>query len=188
MTTSLHVLGFSGSLRKASHNTGLLRAAAKVLPADMTFEIFDLTPLPFYNGDVEALGMPEPVQDFRARIAAADALLIACPEYNYSVTGALQNAIDWASRATRDAPTPLNEKPFAIMGVGGMFGTVRAQMHLRYMSLHSNMHPLNNPQFMLARARDKFDEHGNLIDEDIHQQIRQLLESLATWTRRLRSL
>ena len=187
MTTPIHVIGFSGSLRKASHNTGLLRAATKVLPDGMTLEIFDLTPLPFYNSDVEALGMPAPVQDFRTRIAAADALLIACPEYNYSVTGALQNAIDWASRATRDTPSPLNDKPFAIMGVGGQFGTVRAQMHLRQMSLHSNMHPLNT-QVMLARARDKFDEHGNLIDDTIHQQIRQLLESLAAWTRRLRSV
>lgn len=187
MTTPIHLLGFSGSLRKASTNTGLLRAAAEVLPEGMTLEIFDLTPLPFYNSDVEAAGMPAVVQTFRARIAAADALLIACPEYNYSITGALQNAIDWASRATRDTPTPLNDKPFAIMGAGGQFGTVRAQMHLRQMALHSNMHPLNSPQLMLARARDKFDEQGNVIDDTVRQQIRQLLESLATWTLRLRS-
>ncbi|MFN8495095.1 MAG: NAD(P)H-dependent oxidoreductase [Caldilineaceae bacterium] len=186
MTTPLHVLGFSGSLRKASLNSGLLRAAASVLPAGMTFEIFDLNPLPFYNSDVATVGWPEPVQQFHARLAAADALLIACPEYCYSVTGALKNAFDWASLGTREKPSPLNNKPLAILGAGGQLGTARAQAHLRQIVLHNNMHPLNEPQVLLARVRDKFDDQGNLLDDGIRAQVRLLLESLAAWTQRLR--
>ena len=185
MTTPIHVLGFSGSLRKASLNSGLLRAAAGVLPDGMTLEIFDLNPLPFYNSDITATGWPEPVQKFHASLAAADAFLIACPEYCYSVTGALKNAIDWASLGTSEKPSPLNDKPVAIMGAGGQLGTVRAQMHLRQIVLHNNMYPLNQ-QVLLARVRDKFDDQGNLLDDGIREQVRQLLVGLAAWTQRLR--
>src|SRR5436190_1845239 len=111
MTNLIHVLGFSGSLRKASYNTALLRNASDLLPEGMTLEIFDLTPLPFFNADVEAVGIPEAVQQFKEQIAAADALLIASPEYNHSVTGALKNAIDWASRPV--GHSVLNGKPMA---------------------------------------------------------------------------
>ncbi len=98
MNVPVRVLGFSGSLRKGSYNTGLLRAAAELVPDGMTLEIFDLATIPLYNGDVETAGAPEAVRQFKAAIAAADALLIATPEYNYSIPGVLKNAIDWASR------------------------------------------------------------------------------------------
>jgi len=125
----VHVLGISGSLRKASYNTALLRPASELLPRGMTLEVFDLSSIPLYNDDVRALGFPKPVQEFRSRIAAADALLIATPEYNFSIPGVLKNAIDWASRPP---DPPLDGKPLAIMGAStGNFGTVRAQMHLR---------------------------------------------------------
>ena len=98
MTNPIRVLGIPGSLRKASFNRGLLRAAAEMLPEGISLEVYDLGALPLYNADVEAAGLPEPVQDFQRRVESADALLFACPEYNYSMGGVLKNAIDWGSR------------------------------------------------------------------------------------------
>jgi len=183
MPTPVHVLGFSGSLRKASYNTGLLRVAAERLPDDMTLEIFDLAPIPPFNQDLEA-NPPEAVRRFKERIAAADALLIATPEYNYSIPGVLKNAIDWASRPPRESP--LNDKPLAIMGAGGQYGTVRAQLHLRHVAVYTNIHPLNKPEVMITRAWEKFDADGNLTDEASKKAIGDLLVALGAWTRRLR--
>jgi len=149
----------------------------------MTLEIFDLAPIPFYNEDLNVDGGPEPVKAFKARIAAADALLIATPEYLYSIPGVLKNAIDWASRPVKDSP--LNEKPIAIMGAGGIMGTSRAQMHLRQVAVYTNMHPLNKPEVQIQRAWEKFDQNGNLTDETVRQSVRSLLVALAAWTRRL---
>jgi len=189
MPSQIKVLGFSGSLRKGSSNTALLRAAVELAPETMKLEIFDLSPLPMYNGDVEQQGMPDAVREFREWIAAADALLIAVPEYNYSIPGALKNAIDWASRPTFGTqpplPSPLVDKPFAMMGAGGASGTMRAQFHLRQMAVHNDMHALNKPEIYLARARDKFDAEGNLVDGSTRETIRALLIALETWTRRL---
>ena len=183
MLDKIHVLGFSGSLRKASFNASLLRTAMDQLPDDMTLEIFDMAPIPFYNEDLNVDGGPEPVKTFKARIAAADALLIATPEYLYSIPGVLKNAIDWASRPVKDSP--LNEKPIAIMGAGGIMGTSRAQMHLRQVAVYTNMHPLNKPEVQIQRAWEKFDQNGNLTDETVRQSVRSLLVALAAWTRRL---
>jgi chromate reductase len=183
MKTNVHVLGISGSLRKASFNSGLLRAASQVLPEGMSLEIFDLSPIPFFNGDVDAVGVPEPVQHFKQCIAAADALLIATPEYNYSLPGVLKNAIDWASRPPKESP--LNGKPLAILGAGGQSGTARAQLHLRQVAVFTNMLPLNKPEVIVQRAWEKFDAQGNLTDETVRQQVRALLEALQAWTHRL---
>jgi chromate reductase len=184
-SASIHVLGFAGSLRKASLNASALRAAGELLPAGMTLEIFDLAPIPLYNGDVEAVGFPEPVQRFKERIVAADALLIATPEYNYSIPGVLKNAIDWASRPSDS--TPFKGKPAAIMGASpAMTGTVRAQYHLRQVCVYLNLFPLNQPELFIMRAHEKFDAQGRLIDEETRLRIGQLLEALAAWTRRLR--
>ncbi len=151
MTTPVHVLGFSGSLRRASFNSAALRAAQELVPDQMRLEIADITPIPFYNGDVEAAGVPAAVKDFTDRIRAADALLIVTPEYNYSIPGVLKNAIDWASRPPRDMP--LSGKPLAIMGAGGRVGTVRAQLHLRQVAVETNMLPLNSPRCILRVHR-----------------------------------
>lgn len=183
MTDSVHVLGFAGSLRQGSFNRGLLRAAASVLPDGMTLEIFDLAPIPLYNADVEAAGTPPPVQQFKERINAADALLIATPEYNQSIPGVLKNAIDWASRPARNSP--LKGKPLAVMGAGGMFGTVRAQLHLRQVAAATKMLPLVTPTLMVPKAREKFDADGNLLDDDIRQRIAALLAALLDWARQL---
>jgi chromate reductase len=179
----LKVLGISGSLRKGSFNTALLRAAAELLPEGMTLETFDLSPIPLYNGDVEAVGTPAPVVDFKARIAAADALLIVTPEYNYSIPGVLKNALDWASRPAMSSP--LNGKPLAMMGAGGRFGTTRAQHHLRQVATFTNMLPVNRPEVAVT-IMGSFDEDGRLINEDSRALIQQLLRALKDWTLKLK--
>lgn len=185
MTSPVHVLAVSGSLRRAAWNTGLLRAAAEVLPEGMTIEVFDLAPLPMYNQDIDTPDtIPAPARLLKERIAAADALLLATPEYNGSTTGALKNAIDWASRPVRSSV--LSEKPVAIIGAGGVSGTIRAQLHLRQIATVTNMHTLNRPAVMVQRAWEKFDADGNLTDEAVRHELRALLEALAAWTRRLR--
>ncbi len=185
MNHHLQVLGIAGSLRRASVNAGLLRAASTVLPEGMSLETFDLSPIPLYNGDLDGPNAPEPVRRLKERIAAADALLIATPEYNFSVPGVLKNAIDWASRPPKDSP--LNGKPLAIMGAGGVMGTVRAQMALRQIAVYTNMLPLNKPEVLVSRAWEKFDADGNLRDEPTLQQVRGLLEALAAWAWRLKA-
>lgn len=181
----LHILGFAGSLRRQSHNRALLCAAPELLPAAATLEIFDLDDIPFFNVDVEAVETPAPVLAFRDRIKAADALLIATPEYNYSVPGVLKNAIDWASRKGPDKTAPLDFKPAAIIGAGGMFGTVCAQMHLREILLHNQMHILAAPTLMLVRAGVHFDETGRLTNPDSREKLRRVLQALYNWTRQL---
>ena len=183
MTTPIHVLGFAGSLRKESFNRAALRAATELLPDGVTLETFDLRPIPLYDGDVEAAGLPDPVREFRSRIAASDALLIVTPEYNYSMPGVLKNAIDWASRPPDQ---PLNGKPVGIMGASrGGFGTARAQYHLRQTCVFTNMLPVNKPEVFISTAHEKFDAEGRLMDEAARRGIHMLLAALADWTRRL---
>ncbi len=184
MTEVVKILGFAGSLRKQSYNRSALRAAAKLVPAGITIETFDLDGIPPFNEDHER-EPPAAVRQFKAAISAADAVLIVTPEYNYSVPGVLKNAIDWASRPYGESAW--NGKPVGIMGASvGMFGTARAQYHLRQMFVFLNMLPLNQPEVLIANADEKFDEEGNLRDEKTAQKIRQLLEALADWTRRLK--
>ena len=184
MTTPIHVLGISGSLRRASWNTGLLNAAGELLPEGMALEIADLADIPLYNQDHDGPIAPEAVKHLKARIRAADALLIATPEYNGSIPGVLKNAIDWASRPMNDSS--LSGKPLAIMGAGGMGGTIRAQLALRQLSTSINTLIINRPQVQIMRSWEKFDAEGKLTDEQARQEIRALLEALAAWTRRLR--
>jgi chromate reductase len=184
MSDGLRVVGFAGSLRRGSLNHALLRAAGELAPPGVEVEIVDLLPIPLYNADIEAGGLPEPVLAFRERIAAADALLIATPEYNFSYSGVLKNAIDWASRPPR--PSPLDDKPLAIVGAGGRMGTTRAQYHLRQVMMHLNTHALNRPEVAIVRASEKFDHDGRLVDEETRALVRDLMLALADWTRRLR--
>jgi chromate reductase len=179
------ILGIAGSLRRASVNRGLLRAAQAVAPANVSIEIADLAPIPFYNPDVEALGLPEPVVDLRARIAGADALLLAVPEYNHSYTASLKNALDWASR-----PRPasaLLRKPVALIGAGGGFGSVRAQMALRPVLFACEMHLLPRPELYVVGAAERFDLDGNLTDGSVREAVREVVTALADWARRLRA-
>ena len=185
MEEPLNILGFAGSLRKGSYNRALLRAATELLPKDARLDIFDLEGIPPFNQDLEN-SMPEKVREFKAKIRAADALLIVTPEHNYSVPGVLKNAMDWASRPYGD--NSFEGKPVAIMSAStGMFGGVRAQYHLRQVFVSLNMHCVNRPEVFVALANQKIDEKGKVKDEPTREKIRQLVESLVAWTIRLKA-
>src|SRR5919202_4620929 len=178
--TKLKILGFAGSLRVGSYNKALLRAAANLLPENATLEIFDLEGIPPFNQDLEK-DLPRKVIEFKSKIRNADALLIAPPEYNYSVPGVLKNAIDFASRPYGD--NPFDEKPVATMSASiGMLGAARAQYHLRQVFVFLNMYPVNRPEVIVTFAPNKFDANGNLLDNDTSKFLKQLLENLAYWT------
>jgi chromate reductase len=156
MSEKIKILGFAGSLRKKSYNRAILAAAAGMVPEDAVLEIFDLEGIPPFNQDLEK-EPPERVRELKAKVRAADAVLIATPEYNYSMPGVLKNAIDWVSRPYGD--NAFEDKPVGIMGAsGGMLGTARAQYHLRQTCVFLNMHPLNRPEVMVAFAQEKMTE------------------------------
>ncbi|MEP7145960.1 MAG: NADPH-dependent FMN reductase [bacterium] len=181
MDKKINVLGFSGSLRKHSYNSSLLRAASELKPDEMEIEIFELNDIPFYNEDVDNAGAPDSVKLFKEKIAAANSLLIASPEYNYSFTGVLKNAIDWASRPPSNSP--LTKKPYAIMGVsGGTSGTIRSQMHFRQVGAADNMIAMNKPEVYVALAKQKFNEKGDLTDEPTREHLKTFLKSFYEWT------
>lgn len=178
----IHVLGISGSLRNSSYNTALLRAAEELIPAGMTLEIVNLAGIPVFNVD-EEIPFPKAVEDLRSAIAAADAVLIATPEYNSSISGALKNALDWVSRSPQP---PLTGKPVALIGAStGMFGTARAQVQLRQVLTHLGALVLPKPEVMVAKAQEVFDENGRLTSEATRGFLQDLLTKLATWTRRV---
>jgi chromate reductase len=169
------ILGISGSLRRDSTNRALLRLAATLVPDGTKLELSDISDLPLYNWDLEQeVGMPDPVRRFRDQIAAADALLIATPEYNYSLPGALKNALDWASRGGADSP--LNGKPAAIMGAAGRLGSVRAQMHLRTVLMHNDLDVVQKPEVLIP-VREAFVD-GELVNERYVDQVRRLVGAL----------
>ena len=173
----MDIVGLSGSLREGSFNTALLRAAQELAPGDVKVSIHSLEAIPFYNRDVEREhGFPPPVQDLRDAIAAADAMLFASPEYNFSVTGVLKNAIDWASRMP---DSPMNHKLAGIMGAGGGFGTLRSQLHLREILAHNHVEVLLRPTIYIRIRDGGFDDAGDLVDERHRDAIRQMVETLA---------
>jgi chromate reductase len=184
MIPKISILGFAGSLRKGSYNKSLLRAALEMVPADAELEIFDLEGIPPFNQDLENQP-PEKVKEFKAKIRAADAILIATPEYNYSIPGLLKNAIDNASRPYGD--NAFDGKSVAIMGASiGMLGTARAQYHLRQSLVFLNMYPLNQPEVMVPFAQEKIDQNGRVTDPKTREKIKELLEALVIWTRKLK--
>ena len=183
MDRKVSILGFAGSLRKESYNRALLRAAAEMVPENASLEIFDLEGIPPFNQDLEN-SMPERVKEFKAKIKAADAILIATPEANYSIPGMLKNAIDWASRPYGD--NSFAGKPVAIMGATvGMIGTARAQYHLRQCFVFLDMYPLNLPEVMVPFAQDKVGPDGRVTDEKTRSHIKDQLVALVAWTKRL---
>ena len=183
MTEPIRILGIAGSLRRDSYNRSVLRAATQLTPEDARIDVFELDEIPIFNQDRER-DPPEVVAAFKRRIRASDAVLFVTPEYNYSVPGVLKNAIDWASRPYGDSAW--NGKPAAIMGAAtGGIGTARAQYHLRQIMVFLNMFPLNQPEVMITNAASRFDQTGNLTDEATKDFIRQLLQNLVEWTKRL---
>jgi chromate reductase, NAD(P)H dehydrogenase (quinone) len=182
--TPIRVLAIAGSLRKGSLNKALVRAAIQVAPSSVVVEDFgDIDGIPLFNEDIEK-ELPERVKLLKARVVAADALLIATPEYNNSVPGVLKNAIDWASRPGGD--NSFDDKPVAIMSAGGTMGGTRAQLHLRHMCVYLNMHPINRPQVAITNAKTRVDSSGEFTDPTIMGSILQLLVALDAWTRRLK--
>jgi chromate reductase len=177
------ILGLVGSLRKNSFNKALMRAAIEVVPENAEIEVFDIAGIPAFNQDFEK-DPPQIIKEFKAKIKAANALLIATPEYNYSIPGVLKNAIDSASRPKADKV--FDGKTVAIMSAStGRFGGARAQYHLRQAFIFLNLFPINSPEVMLAQADKNVDENGNLTNEETRKLIKQLLEELITLTKRL---
>jgi chromate reductase, NAD(P)H dehydrogenase (quinone) len=156
------LLGICGSLRKASLNRALLVAVGELLPTGSDLTIWESLDLPIFNSD---LAEPVAVTELKARIAAADGVVIAVPEYNYSIPGGLKNALDWLSSPPK--LSPLRGKPVALVGAAsGMSGTIRAQVHMRQMLVFSDTPVLNQPEVLIPRAQDRFDlETGRLVDE-----------------------
>jgi chromate reductase, NAD(P)H dehydrogenase (quinone) len=185
MGNQLKILGVVGSLRKGSYNKALMRIAMQLLPEAVTLEVFEIGEFPPFNQDDLDRNLPEVVKKFKAKIRAEDAILIASPEYNYSIPGVLKNAIDWASRPSSE--NAFDGKPVAVMSAStGKLGGARMQYHLRQVFVFLNMYPINRPEFMLANAQNYFDTEGNLTDEETRQRLRRLLEALAAWTRKLK--
>ena len=171
---SIKLLGIAGSLRKASTNRGLLRAAQASLPDDVSLEIADLTDVPFYNQDIAE--KPASVSRVLGQMRAADGLVLACTEYNYSVAPALKNILDWASREQDIALLP--GKPAAIMGAGGGMGTSRAQYHLRQICVFFDLRLLNKPEVFANAFAGGFDGDGNLTDQKLAGQVGELMRNL----------
>jgi len=186
MSGKIRILGFAGSLRKGSYNKSLLRAATEQVPDGAELETFDLEGLPLFSEDNEKKPHVK-LDEFKAKIKAADAILIATPDYNYSMPGVLKNAIDCASRPYGD--NAWEGKPMAILGASiGMLGTGRAQYHLRQTCVFLNMFPVNRPEVMVPFATDKVDKDGRLIDEKTRAKVKELLESLIAWTKQLKGI
>jgi chromate reductase len=184
MPEKIKILGFAGSLRQGSFNRALLRAALDVVPAEAVLDIFDLEGLPLYNADKES-PLPPKVQEFKQKIKAADAILMVTSEYNRSFSGVLKNAIDWGSRPF--GQNSFDDKPVAIMSVStGLMGATRAHYHLRQVFVFLNMHALNRPEVSVGLAEQKFDKDGKLTDQPTLGAVKQLLEALVVWTKRLK--
>ncbi len=180
----VRILGISGSGRRRSYNTALLGAAKELLPDDATLEVFDISAFPLFNQDQES-EMPAEVRRFKEKIRRADAILFATPEHNYSISAALNNAIEWGNRPEED--NSWDGKPAAVMSAStSPRGGARAQLHLRQIMVDLNMHPINKPQMLLARAQEKFDANLKLTSAEYRTILRDLLAGLVEWTRRVR--
>jgi len=185
MTPTLNILGLPGSLRSRSYNQFALRAAAGLMPPGMALQVYDYSDVPLYNGDVEARGIPEPVQKLRAAIEAADGVLIASPEYNFSVPGVLKNAIDWMSRTN---PQPFKGKPVAIMtATQGPLGGGRSQYEWRKILGAVDALALVKPEVFMSLAQNRFDADGQLTDAATTKAIETQMAAFQAWILRLRA-
>jgi len=176
MSDIINILGISGSLRHGSYNTATLHAAQELAPPDLRLEFGDISQFPLYNADVQAQGIPDAVQQLGAKIRAADGVLLVTPEYNYSVSGVMKNAIDWLSRLKEQ---PFAGKPVAICGASmGVLGTARAQYHLRQIGVYLDMRILNKPEVMIGAAHERFDASGKLTHEPTRKFLGGLMLAL----------
>ena len=176
---NIRLLGISGSLRRGSFNTALLRTAEELAPQNVGLEIFDLLDLPLYNGDLEAEGDPGSVAALKQAIRGADGVIFASPEYNHSFSGVMKNAIDWASRDR--GPGSLMGKPVTMVGAGGMSGTARAQMHLENVLSETGSLVMTKPGIMIVNPWDKFDSDGSIADEGTRRVISDHMRKFRDW-------
>ncbi len=177
----MKIVSFAGSLRQNSYNKILIHAAASVAPPFMSFEILDLRKIPLYNADIEDIETPPSVIAFKEKIAAADGLYIATPEYNRAYSGVLKNAIDWASRK----PNPMFGKPVAISGASpGRYGAINAQNQLLRLCLAVGMHPLEHPRLVVDSIEAKLIGY-QLVDVKTVARLENQLSAFAKWIRQL---
>lgn len=181
MTTQ--ILGLCGSLRSGSFNRQLLATACDIAKQqDANIEVGDFRDFPLYDADIQQQGFPAAVTRLADQVQKADAILFVSPEYNYSIPGALKNAIDWLSRMT---PQPFAGKPVAIMGTSpGMIGTARMQYHLRQVMVFLDAHPLNKPEVMIGAFAGKYAD-GQLIDDKGREMVERQLAALIAWSQQL---
>lgn len=183
MDKIIKILGIAGSIREGSYNRSALRAAGELLPDGAELEIFEIKDIPIFNQD-NVDDLPQSVVELKQKVKEADGLLFSTPEYNYSIPGVLKNVIDWGSRPYGD--NSWDSKPTAIMGAStGILGTARAQYHLRQVFVALNLHVLNRPEVMIAKAAERFDEEGNLTDEQTKEFVKSLMTALVKWTRKM---
>lgn len=180
---TMRILGLPGSLRRGSFNAAALRAAQTLAPDGVRIELTDVAAIPLYNEDLKQEGFPPEVEALRRRVAEADGVLIATPEYNYSVPGVLKNAIDWISRPPQP---PFDGKPVAIMSASpSALGAARAQYHLRQSFVFMNGFVLNKPEVMITFAQSKFDADGKLTDQPTRDIIATMLAAFKGWISRI---
>jgi len=179
------IIGISGSLRRGSFNSALLRAAAALMPLGVELKIESIEGIPLYNGDVEASeGIPTRVAELKTAIAEANGLLLATPEYNNSMPGVLKNVIDWLSRPASDIPTVFGGKPVAVMGASqGSFGTILSQNAWLPVLRTLGTKPWFGGRLLVSRAHSVFDEHGSLKDEAIGKQLERFLNGFAEFVK-----
>jgi chromate reductase len=184
--SAIRVVGFSGSLRKASFNSGLLRAAVEAAPEGVSIEIVSLADLPLLNTDlVSPTGeFPPAVAAVRAAVAGADGVLFSSPEYNASISSVTKTLVDWLSRPPA---MPLEKKPVALMGATpGRIGTARGQVALRSTLAFAEIYVMSKPELLVPEAGKKFDASGNLTDGETREHLAKFVAGFAAWVRRFK--
>ena len=180
----IKVLGISGSLRRGSYNSALLRAAASLMPDAATLDIASIRGIPLYDGDVETQGIPAAVSQLKQAIVAADGVLLATPEYNNSLPGVLKNAIDWLSRPSSDIKRVFGGKPFAMMGASaGGFGTILSQTAWLPVLRTLGTQPWFGARLLVSRAANVFDETGGIKDAAVEEQLKKFLAGYVSFLR-----
>jgi chromate reductase len=174
------ILGIAGSLRQASYNAALLRAAVELAPAGTIIEVASIRGIPLYDADVEAQGIPAAVVELKEKVVAADALLLVTPEYNNSIPGVFKNAIDWLSRPPADAARIFANRHVTLIGASpGRFGTVQAQRSWLPVLRTLRTRPWFGTPLYVSGAASVFDAQGRLVDADVRMHLENLLRDFA---------